>query len=124
MPSTAHFKARRAQFLARIQNPVLLMAGGEVPRNYPANTCPYRPDSNFLFFFDQPEPDSAALFDPAARTVSLFLKTRTPEGELWHGSVPSFADMQELHAVDSVRPVEDLVDEVQKQAAGRPLHCK
>ena len=121
MPSTQHFQARRSQFLDRIQNPVLLVAGGEVPRNYPANVSPYRPDSNFLFFFDQPEPGSAALFDPADRTVTLFLRARTPEDALWHGPAPSFAEMQRRHAVANVLPVEDIVDEVQKKAAGRQM---
>lgn len=125
MLTTSHFQDRRSQFLDRLAasggGPVLLVSGGEVPRNYPANVVPYRPDSNFLFFFDNPEPGSAALFDPADRTVTLFLRKRTPEDALWHGAVPSFADMLTHHAVDTVLPVEDVVDSAQKKAAGRPL---
>ena len=125
MLTTSHFQNRRSQFLDSLAasggGPVFLVAGGEVPRNYPANVVPYRSDGNFLFFFDNPEPGSAALFDPADKTVTLFLRARTPEDTLWHGPVPSFADMLAHHAVDAVLPVEDVVDSVQKQAAGRSL---
>ena len=121
MPSKEHFKQRREQFLGRLSSPVLLVAGGEVPRNYPANVSPYRADSNFLFFFDNPEPDSAALFDPADGSVTLYLKARTAEDALWHGPAPSFGDMQAHHGVHSVHAVEELVESVQKRAAGRKV---
>ena len=56
MSTTANFQIRRSQFLDRLTDsgggPVFLVAGGEVPRNYPANVVPYRPDSNFLFFIE------------------------------------------------------------------------
>ena len=119
MPSKEHFKRRRDQFLELLSGPVLLVAGGEIPRNYPANVYPYRADSNFLFFFENPEPGSAAFFDPADRSVMLYLKARTTEDALWHGAAPSFDDMRTHHAVDSVHPVEELVESVAKRAAGR-----
>ncbi|MEE2888609.1 MAG: aminopeptidase P family protein [Planctomycetota bacterium] len=121
MPSLEHFTERRSQFLDRIDTPVLLVAGGEVSRNYPANVSPYRPDSNFLYFFDSPEPGSAALFDPADRSVTLYLKERTPEDALWHGAVPSFEAMLAHHGTTSVRDVGSLVESVQQQATGRQV---
>jgi hypothetical protein len=90
MPNHAHCKRRRAEFLAAIDTPVLLMAGGWISRNYPANWSPYRADSTFLFFFAQPEANAAALFDPKDKSVTLFLDERTPTDALWHGAVPSF----------------------------------
>ena len=51
MPTPAHYKLRRQQFLDAIDTPVLLMAGGWIARNYPANPGPFRADSTFLFFF-------------------------------------------------------------------------
>lgn len=121
MPSLAHFQNRRRQFLSRIDQPVLLMAGGEIPRNYPANPSPYRADSNFLFFFDRPESGSAALFDPADQSVSLFLPARTATEALWHGAMPSFEEMQAHHGVDQVLPVEDLQNGVQTKTKGRSV---
>ena len=119
MLSLEHFQHRRNQFLDRIQDPVLLMAGGEVARNYAANVTPYRPDSNFLFFFDSPEPGSAALFDPADRSVTLFLQERTAEGALWHGAVPSFEEMQAHNGATAVKDLSKLTESVQQQAGGR-----
>lgn len=121
MLSLEHFTHRRSQFLDRIDNPVLLLAGGEVARNYPANVSPYRPDSNFLFFFDSPEPGSAALFDPADRSVTLYLRERTSEDALWHGEVPSFEAMQKHHGATAVADVGSLVESVQQQTAGRQV---
>ncbi len=63
---------RRKRFLSALKSPVLLMAGGLLGRNYPANTFPYRADSTFLYFFERPEAGSAAFFDPATGKVTLF----------------------------------------------------
>jgi Xaa-Pro aminopeptidase len=119
MPSLEHFQKRRSQFLDRIQQPVLLMAGGEVARNYAHNPFVYRADSNFLFFFADPEPGSAALFDPEARTVSLFLPERTAADALWHGASPSFEAMQAAQGVDVVLAVGGLESSVKEILAGR-----
>src|SRR5678815_1981640 len=108
MPSLQHFTQRRKQFLDAIDSPVLLMAGGWHPRNYPQNPHPYRPDSNFLFLFGSAEPEAAALFDPKDRSVTLFLTERTPEDALWHGSQPTFKDMQKIHAVTAVAKLSEL----------------
>jgi Xaa-Pro aminopeptidase len=121
MPSPDHLQRRRSQLLDAIDRPLLLMAGGWKPRNYPQNPFPYRADSNTLFFFADPEPDSAALFDPADRSVALFLNERTAEDALWHGPVPSFADMRQRHGVTRVCPRADLATEVRKLGKGRPL---
>jgi len=108
MIDPSHHARRRAEFLARIETPVLLFAGGWIPRNYPANWCPFRADSTFLFFFPDPEPNAAALFDPADASVTLFLDPRTPEDALWHGSVPSFAEVARRLAVTAVEPRTEL----------------
>jgi len=60
MPPLQHYQRRRNQFLSAIGDPVLLMAGGWRSRNYPDNPYVYRPDSNFLLFFQGTEPGSAA----------------------------------------------------------------
>ena len=102
MPNPHTLRARRSRFLERIDKPVLLMAGGDRSRNYPDNVYPYRADSNFLYFFSEPEPGSAALFDPQDGKVTLFLEERTAEVALWHGPAPGFDEMQKRHGVDAV----------------------
>jgi len=122
MPTSAHFKLRRKQFLAAIDSPVLLMAGSWIPRNYPANPGPFRADSAFLFFFASPEPNAAALFDPKDQSVTLFLDERTAEDALWHGPSASFAEVKRSIGVTSVEKRSDLGDLVKKKLGARKAH--
>jgi Xaa-Pro aminopeptidase len=122
MPNHAHCKARRAEFLAAIDRPVLLMAGGWISRNYPANWHPFRADSTFLFFFAEPEPNAAALFDPKDQSVTLFLDERTQADALWHGPVPSFGDVKKLTGVTAVEKRADLARLVAKKLGRRRAH--
>jgi len=121
MPSPKHHARRRAEFLAAIETPVLLFAGGRIARNYPANWQPFRADSSFLFFFPWPEPEAAALVDPADGTVTLFLEPRTSEGELWHGPARSFDELREALEVDAVESRAELAARVKQRLGGRPL---
>ncbi|MHC5065884.1 MAG: aminopeptidase P family protein [Planctomycetota bacterium] len=121
MPSLKQHQKRRGEFLAGLDNPVLLMAGGNKPRNYPDNPFPYRPDSSFLFFFGEAEADSAAFFDPRSKQVHLFLPARSPEGALWYGDVPSFGDMQARLGVDAVDSIDGLEEKIASLAKGRSI---
>jgi Xaa-Pro aminopeptidase/Xaa-Pro dipeptidase len=121
MPTLTHFKRRRAEFLALLDTPVLLFAGGWISRNYPANWSPFRADSTFLFFFPQPEPNAAALFDPKDKSVTLFLDERTATDALWHGEVPSFADLKKAIGVTAIEKRADLATIVKKKVGKRGL---
>jgi Xaa-Pro aminopeptidase len=121
MPTPSHHKTRRSQFLAAIDTPVLLMAGGWIPRNYPANWSPFRADSTFLFFFPEPEPNAAALFDPKDESVTLFLDERTQADALWHGPVPSFADVKKALRVTAVEKRADMRQAVAKKIGKRKV---
>jgi Xaa-Pro aminopeptidase len=117
------FARRRQELLARLTEPLVLFAGGQIGRNYPQNPYPYRADSSFHYFFETPEPGSAALFDPAAGTVTLFLPARTLDDALWHGAAEPFEVARERHQVAAVAPVEELEVRVLTQAGGRPLRA-
>ncbi len=123
MPSPAHHERRRREFLSALDGPVLLMAGGWIPRNYPANVCPFRADSTFLFFFPEPEPNAAALFDPRDESVTLYLDERTPADALWHGPVPSFEERRAALGVTSVEARSELARSVAARCAGRRLRA-
>src|SRR3954451_20790281 len=116
-----NYADRRKRFLAGLQSPVLLMAGGALSRNYPANVFPYRADGTFLYFFERPEPGSAAFFDPADGKVTLFLAERTVADALWHGALESFADVKARQGVDEVLAVENLEKEITARAKGRQV---
>ena len=122
MPSPSHHQNRRKQFLASIDSPVLLMAGGWISRNYPANWSAFRADSTFLFFFPEPEANAAALFDPKDKSVTLFLDERTDADALWHGPTPSFAVMQKKLGVTKIEKRADLDRLVKKKVGSRK--CK
>jgi Xaa-Pro aminopeptidase len=117
------FAQRRQRLLGRLTGPLVLFAGGTIGRNYPQNPYPYRADSSFHYFFEAPEPGSAALFDPQAGTVTLFLPARTLDDALWHGAREPFEAARERHRVRAVAPVEELEARVLAQAGGRPLHA-
>lgn len=119
MPTAKNYQTRRKQFLAAIDTPVLLMAGGWIPRNYPANASPFRADSTFLFFFPNPEPNAAALFDPKDRSVTLFLDERTADEALWHGAVPGFAEMKKTLGVTAIEKRAELATLVKKKLGNR-----
>ncbi len=113
--------SRRDWFLAAVDRPTVLFAGGAISRNYPANPFPFRADSSFLYFFDGAEPGSAALFDPADRTVTLFLPERTVADALWDGEREPFEHARARHGVAQVLPVEKLEDHVTRLAKGRQV---
>jgi len=115
------YASRRAELLKRLDRPLVLFAGGFISRNYPANAYPYRADSCFLYFFERPEPGSAAFFDPADGTVTLFLPKRTVADALWHGEVESFESAKARHQVHGVMNVEALESHVAMLAKGRQV---
>ncbi len=109
------FAARRQKLLSQLSRPLLLAAGKPPPRNYPANTFPFRPDSTFLYFFEGAEAGSMALFEPASKTVTLFLPQRSVEEALWHGALESFSDAVKRHQVDAVLEVETIEAELKRR---------
>ncbi|MCA3013172.1 MAG: aminopeptidase P family protein [Myxococcaceae bacterium] len=104
-----------------LTRPLVLFSGGALSRNYPANTFPFRADSNFLYLFERPEPGSAALFDPADGSVTLFLPERSLADALWHGEVESFEAAKARHGVAQVLAVERLEAHVATLAKGRQV---
>jgi Xaa-Pro aminopeptidase len=115
------FESRRRALLSALRRPLVLFSGAALSRNYPANTFPFRADSNFLYFFERPEPGSAALFDPQDQTVTLFLPERTMADALWHGEVESFEAAKARHGVNRVLTVEALEAHLGSLAKGRQL---
>lgn len=115
------FIERRRKLLKVLSRPLLLLSGGTVARNYPANPFPFRADSNFLYFFDRPEADSAAWFDPADGKVTLFIPERTVADTLWHGPRPSFEEVRSVQGVDAVLAVETLETFILKESKGRAI---
>lgn len=97
---------RRQRLAAQVAEPVILWSGGESPRNFAANTYPYRASSHFLYLAGLPIPDAALRFH--AGKVQLFKNDPDPRGELWHGPQPRAADLAALIQVDEALPLTEL----------------
>lgn len=102
----APFETRRRRLAEALGNRAALLAAGlPSPRNYLANTYPYRAASHFLYLFGLPCRGAFALFD--GETWTVFAPTPDPASALWHGPEPTLQDIAEaLGCV--VRPLEDL----------------
>ncbi|MET0342063.1 MAG: aminopeptidase P family protein [Polyangiales bacterium] len=84
--------ARRARLSGLIGAiPALIPAGSARPRNYLANTFPFRASSHFLYLVGLPL-EGAGLWLDAGRAV-LLLRPDDPDDALWHGARPSSAEV-------------------------------
>ena len=94
-PSTlAACLARRAALAARLGDRAALIAGGAArPRNYAANTYPFRASSHFLYLFGLAEREAFGFYDGGS--WMLYLAERDADDALWEGPRPSFEEMGE-----------------------------
>lgn len=77
-------RARRKRLAKQMDGAtVLLAAGAPVPRNFPANTYPYRASSHFLYFVGRSLPRAMALLE--GERCRLFVPRPDPDDALWHG---------------------------------------
>lgn len=100
--------ARRRSELSRLLGgaPVLLSSGRAPSRNYPANTYDFRAGSHFLYLVGLPLEDAAILLQKGRST--LFVPPPAEDDALWHGVLPSLAELKERCGVDEVRPMDEL----------------
>lgn len=101
--------ARRRENLAKALGSAraLIAAGLPSPRNYLANTYPYRAGSHFLYLFGLPLRGAFGFYDGNAYTV--FAPEPEPANALWHGPEPSLADLATALGC-RVRPLGELED--------------
>ena len=99
-------KQRRRQLAKQLENPVLLWSGQATPRNFPANTHPFRPSSHFLYFAGLSLDN--AVIHLADGHLTLFMDEATPAQTLWHGPSPSRAELANKIGAGKALPLEDL----------------
>ena len=104
--SLATLRARRAALAAAHPPPALVLAGSAPPRNYPANTYPFRAASHFLYLIGQGI-EGAALRLAEGR-VTLFAHEPDDDDALWHGPRPTLAALARELGADDARPVPEL----------------
>ncbi|NLH47549.1 MAG: aminopeptidase P family protein [Myxococcales bacterium] len=114
---------RRAVLRGRVPGGAILLLGlNEAPRNYAANTYPFRQDSHLLYYTGIDLPDTALLILPDGEEIFFGVDVDL-ETIVWTGPVPPIAD---LAAGAGIRRSEDpsrLVDRLAALAAKNvPLH--
>ncbi len=82
-PSPRIHGQRRAALAKKLSGPALIPSGGAVPRNYQANTFPFRASSHFLYLVGRAIEDAFLLVD--GDNVTLFLTPPAADDALWHG---------------------------------------
>ncbi len=97
---------RRQQLAKLIDFPVILWSGCSSPRNFPANTFPFRASSHFLYFARLPLENAAIRLENGQ--LELFLDDPHPSSTLWHGEMPKRAEIAEQMGADAAFPMAEL----------------
>jgi Xaa-Pro aminopeptidase len=97
---------RRQQLAELIDLPVILWSGCSSPRNFPANTFPFRASSHFLYFAGIPLEQAAIRLE--AGKLALFMDDAQPDSALWHGETPTRAEIAEMIGADAAFPMAEL----------------
>ncbi|MEM9266658.1 MAG: aminopeptidase P family protein, partial [Cyanobacteria bacterium P01_F01_bin.13] len=108
-------KQRRRSLAKHLENPVLLWSGQSMPRNFPANTYPFRPSSHFLYFAGVPLEN--AVIHLADGHLILFMDEATPAQALWHGPSPTRTELANKIGAGKALPLEDLKHYLGEQVA-------
>lgn len=101
---------RRRRLAELVDMPVTLWAGRSSPRNFPANTFPFRASSHFLFFAGLPLKN--AVIRLAAGRLELFMDDADPGSALWHGEMPKREDIAQTIGADAAFPMAELESRV------------
>jgi Xaa-Pro aminopeptidase/Xaa-Pro dipeptidase len=105
---------RRRCLAQRVNFPVLLWSGSASPRNFPANTYPFRASSHFLYFAGLPLSDAVIKLEGGQMT--LFMDASDPGATLWQGSSPHPAQIAQMIGAEAVQPLSALSAHVEGAA--------
>ncbi|MGD1804795.1 aminopeptidase P family protein [Dapis sp. BLCC M126] len=97
---------RRKKLAKLIDFPAILWSGSRNPRNFPANTFPFRPSSHFLYFAGLPIEDAAIRLE--GEKLELFIDNPPPSNLLWHGEIPTRDRLAEIIGADAAFPMKEL----------------
>ncbi|MEH2208811.1 MAG: aminopeptidase P family protein [Nostoc sp.] len=97
---------RRQQLAKLIDFPAILWSGSNNPRNFPANSFPFRANSHFLYFAGLPLQNAAIRLE--AGKLELFIDEPSPSSALWHGEMPTREEIAEKIGADVAGPMAEL----------------
>ncbi len=96
---------RRQRLAQLIDFPVILWSGQRSPRNFPANSFPFRASSHFLYFA-VPLENAAILLNGAS--LELFIDEAPPSSALWHGEMPNREEIAQRIGAAAAFPLSEL----------------
>ena len=102
----ATLRHRRQKLAQLIDFPAVIWSGSVTPRNFTANTFPFRASSHFLYFAGIPL--SNAVIRLEGEKLELFIDDPTPDSTLWHGETPKREEIAEVMGVDAAYPLAEL----------------
>ncbi|WP_445628763.1 aminopeptidase P family protein [Nostoc sp. DSM 114167] len=105
---------RRQQLAKLIDFPAILWSGSNNPRNFPANSFPFRANSHFLYFAGLPLPKAAIRLE--AGKLELFIDDPSPSSALWHGEMPTREEIAEKIGADVAGPMAELESRLEDAA--------
>jgi len=99
-------KQRRQNLATIFPDRVLFWSGCAPPRNFPANTFPFRASSHFLYFAGLNLENSVISLDNGK--LALFMDNPTPESILWGGEQPDRDWIADTIGADVAYPLSEL----------------
>ncbi|MBD2568082.1 aminopeptidase P family protein [Anabaena lutea] len=112
LPET--LRHRRQKLATLIDFPAILWSGGSSPRNFLANTFPFRANSHFLYFAGIPLQNAAIRLESG--NLQLFIDDPHPSSALWHGEMPTRAEIATTIGADDARPMAELENYLENAA--------
>lgn len=105
----AALQTRRAKLAALVNVPVLLWSGSSSPRNFRANTFPFRASSHFLYFAGLPLENAVIRLDGGK--LVLFMDEAKPGSALWHGASPKRDEIAATIGAHNAYPLAELTSQ-------------
>ncbi|MBD2626644.1 aminopeptidase P family protein [Trichormus variabilis] len=112
LPET--LRHRRQKLAIRINFPAILWSGSSSPRNFLANTFPFRANSHFLYFAGIPLQNAAIRLEGG--NLQLFIDDPHPSSALWHGEMPTREEIAANIGADDARPMAELENYLENAA--------
>lgn len=115
---------RRNSLRKKIDSGLVFFLGNvDSPMNYPANTYPFRQDSNFLYFFGLDIPGLAGIIDVDEGKDYLFGEDFTIDDIIWMGPQPTVKELAKKCAITNVGNMNKLTEMISRAIAqGKKIH--
>ncbi len=117
---------RRAELMSKIGNGIAIVPNAPQQRRNADVHYPYRPDSDFYYLTNFPEPESIAVLAPGCDEGEyiLFCRPKDPDRERWEGYRYGPEGAVESFGADCAFPIEELDERIPKLLEGRDsIHC-